>query len=92
MNWSCADTVMLKATPATAPAGATTLRCVAAVALTGIAADVPIIELLTVSVAVRVWLPEVLRVTWNVPVPFVRVAFAGSVAAVSLLVNVTVPL
>ena len=82
----------LKEVPAVAVAGADTRKCVAAAALTVMAAEVPVIELVTVSVAVRVWLPRVLRVAENVPVPAVRVEFAGKVAAPSVLVKCTVPL
>ena len=52
---------------------------------------VPVIELLTVSVAVMVRLPAVFKVPLNVPLPFVRVELDGSVAAPSLLVKCTVP-
>ena len=47
--------------------------------------------LVTVSVAVIVWLPAVFSVTLNVPVPLVSVALAGRTAAASLLVKWTVP-
>ncbi|MBU6423692.1 MAG: hypothetical protein KGQ88_06635 [Chloroflexi bacterium] len=53
--------------------------------------DVPVIVLVTVSVAVRVSDPAVTNVTGNVPTPFVSVASAGSVALASLLVKCTVP-
>ena len=49
-------TVKLKALPAVALAGALTAKCVADGALTVIVLLVPVIELLTVSVAVIVWL------------------------------------
>jgi hypothetical protein len=55
-------------------------------------AALPTIELFTVSVAVSVWLPPVWSVALKVPVPFVSVEFAGSVARGSLLVKWTVPL
>ena len=49
--------------------------------------------LVVVSVAVSVWLPEVLNVTWKVPVPLVNTLLVGMrVAAVSLAVRATVPL
>ena len=51
----------------------------------------PVIELVTVSVAVIVWLPPVFSVTLKVPVPLVSVEFAGRTAAASLLVKWTVP-
>ena len=38
---------------------------------------VPVIVLVTVSVAVIVWLPAVFSVTLNVPVPLVKVVLAG---------------
>src|SRR5438067_10773540 len=47
--------------------------------------------LVTVSVAVTVWLPAVLSVTENVPVPPVRVALAGRTAWASVLVKCAVP-
>ena len=53
--------------------------------------DVPVIDEVTVSVAVIVWDPAVARVTENVPTPLVSVAAVGRVAAVSVLVNFTVP-
>jgi len=68
-----------------------TRRRVAGPAATAMAADVPAIEPVTVSVAVMVWLPTVTRVAGNVPAPLVRVALDGRVAAVSLLVKCTVP-
>ena len=43
------------------------------------------------AVAVIVRLPAVCNVAENVPTPFVSVAFAGNVAAPSLLVKWTVP-
>ena len=52
---------------------------------------VPVMVLVAVSVAVTVWLPAVLSVTLNVPVPLVSVALAGRLAAPSLLVKWTVP-
>jgi len=50
-----------------------------------------VIAELTVSVAVTVWLPAVLNVTGNVPVPLESAVFAGNVACVSVLVKCTVP-
>ena len=52
---------------------------------------VPVIDGVTVSVAVSVCVPAVRSVALNVPTPLVSVAFAGSVAAPSLLVKCTVP-
>jgi hypothetical protein len=62
--------------------------CAAAPGFTVIVPDVPVI---VPDVPVIVWLPAVFRVAVNVPVPFVSVEFAGSVAWLSLLVNCTVP-
>jgi len=59
--------------------------------MTFIALDGPVIEGVTVSVAVMVWLPAVFSVAEKVPVPLVNVAFAGKVACASLLVKCTVP-
>ena len=53
--------------------------------------DVPVIEAVTVSVAVIVWLPTVFNVAEKVPVPLVSVEFAGSTAWASVLVKCTVP-
>ena len=72
-------------------AGAETLRCVAAAALTVIEAVVPVIDAVTVSVAVTVWLPAVFRVVENDPVPAVKLVLENSVAAPSVLVKCTVP-
>ena len=92
MNGSWADTVKLKAVPAVALLGALTLKCVAAAALTATALLAPVIEMVTVSVAVSAWLPAVLRVALKVPVPFVSVLSLGRTAWPSLLVKCTVPL
>ena len=53
--------------------------------------ETPVIVVVTVSVAVTVWVPSVFNVTWNTPTPFVSVEFAGSTAAASVLVKCTVP-
>jgi hypothetical protein len=53
--------------------------------------EVPVIEALTVSVAVMVLLPTVSKVAEKVPVPFVKVESAGSAAWPSVLVKCTVP-
>jgi len=53
--------------------------------------EVPVIEAVTVSVAVIVWLPRVFSVTEKVPNPFVKVESAGSAAWPSVLVKCTVP-
>ena len=91
LNWSSAVTVRLKALPAVAEAGALTVKCVAAAADTVIVPLVPVIELVTVSVAVMVWLPPVASVALNVPVPLLSVELAGNTAEPSLLVKCTVP-
>ena len=66
----------------------------AAAGFTVIPAWVPLIEPVTVSVAVIDWLPAVLSVTlnwWIPPSPPVNAWFAGSTAAPSVLVTWTVP-
>ena len=55
MNWSSAETVNVSGLPAVVTAGAMTAKCVAAVGATPMAALVPLMVLLTVSVAVRSW-------------------------------------
>jgi hypothetical protein len=90
LNASCAVTVKVNDVPDVAVPGATTLKCVAAAGFTVIVA-VPVIDEVTVSVAVIVRLPAVFKVAVNVLVPFVSVESAGSVAAPSLLVKCTVP-
>ena len=50
------------------------------------AGEVPELASPTVSLAVIVWLPRVLKVTVNVPTPCARVALAGSFAAGSEVV------
>jgi hypothetical protein len=54
---------------------------------TVIALEVPLIEGLTVSVAVIVWAPAVFNVAEKFPTPFVSVEFAGSTAWPSVLVK-----
>jgi hypothetical protein len=53
------------------------------VGFTETAGEIPELASPTVSLAVIVWLPAVLKVTVNVPTPCARVASAGSLAAVS---------
>src|SRR5690349_7015323 len=67
--WSLAVTVTLKAVPAVALAGAPTVSVLAAAAATVIVPLTPVIEPVTVSVAVTVWLPEVFNVTLSVCMP-----------------------
>ena len=80
-------TVKLNAVPAVALLGALRAKWVAAVALTETVLLVPVRELVTVSVAVSVWLPAVLRVALKEPTPFVSVLLAGRLAAPSVLVK-----
>ena len=87
---SRAVTVNLAGVPVVAVDGAETLKWVAGF-VTVTVEDVPVIEELTVSVAVIVRLPAVAKVTENMPVPDVNVEFAGSAAAASELVKCTVP-
>ena len=89
--WSTAVTLKLKLVPAVALDGADTTKCGAGVVDTEIGPEVPVIEPLLVSVAVMVCVPAVRNVARNVPVPFVRVELAGSVAEPSRLVKWTVP-
>ena len=89
---SRAVTVTLIAVPDVAVAGAVTAKWVAALADTVVEFEVPVIEAVTVSVAVMVCRPPVFSVAENVPVPLLNVVSAGSAAAVSVLVKCTVPL
>jgi hypothetical protein len=91
LNWSNPVTLKLNEVFWVAEAGAETLKCVAGPGFTVIPAEVPVMEEVTVSVAVMVWLPAVFSVTENTPTPLVNVEFAGSVAEPSVLVNCTVP-
>ena len=59
---SSAVTVKVKGVPAVAEAGAETVKCAAEPAVTVIAGEMPVMEAVTVSVAVSVWLPVVFRV------------------------------
>ena len=91
LNASSATTETDVGVPAVAEAALVTETCVAAPAETLTVFDVPVIEDVTVSVAVTVWLPAVFRVALNVPVPPASVAFAGNTATPSLDVKCTVP-
>ncbi len=53
--------------------------------------EVPVIEAVTISVAVMDWLPMVFSFTEKFPVPFVSGEFGGRVAWPSVLVKCTVP-
>ena len=88
---SRAVTVKLKDEPAVAVEGAETVKCVAGCTVTTMEFEVPVMELITVSVAVMVWVPPILRVAEKVPVPPVSVELDGKVASTSLLVKWTVP-
>ena len=68
------------------------MKCVAAAGLTVIAPEVPVIEELTVSVAVIVRLPAVFSVAENVPVPLLSVELVGNIPCPSELLKCTVPL
>ena len=61
-------------------------------ARTAMFALVPVIELVTVSVAVMVWFPGVAKVTGNMPTPAGSVESAGSVMVPkSVLVKCAIP-
>ena len=77
--------------PAVALAGALTTKVRGRRGVDGTIAAGAGDRLVTVSVAVIVWLPAVISVTLKVPAPLVSVALAGSTAAASLLVKWTVP-
>jgi hypothetical protein len=81
---SNAVTVIEKEVPGLAVLGAETERWVAG-SLTSIADEVPVIEAVTVSVAVTFWLPPVPSVAEKLPVPFVSFELAGSTARLSVL-------
>jgi hypothetical protein len=81
----------VKGVPAVAEDGALSAHCVVDPALTLIVLVVPVIEPVTVSVAVTVWLPAVLSVTDTVFVPFAKVVLVGTTAAPSLLAKWIVP-
>ena len=66
-------------------------KCVATPAATVMGSLVPVMLLVTVSVAVIVWLAALVSVALKVPVPLVNVALAGKVAVTSVLVKWTVP-
>jgi hypothetical protein len=76
---STAVTVTLKAVPTMAVAGAVTEK-LEGPAATLIELVAPVIIVLTMSVAVMVWLPTVLNVAEKVPWPPVSVELAGKAA------------
>ena len=88
---SCAVTVRLNATLVVAAEGAVTTSFEAAAAVTVSAFEMPVMDAVTVSVAVKVCDPEVLKVTETVPNPLASNVFAGNTAWESELVNFTVP-
>jgi hypothetical protein len=88
---SSAVTVNVNEDPAVAVAGAETLKRAAGPGPTVIEPDVPVIDEVTVSVAVIVCDPAVFRVVLNEPVPDVRGESAGRTAAPSVDVKCTVP-
>jgi len=59
--------------------------------LTMIEFEVPVMEAVTVSVALIVWTPSVFSVTGRFAVPFVSVILAGKMASGSVLEKCTVP-
>jgi hypothetical protein len=59
--------------------------------MTTIGLEVPLIDAVTVSVAVMVWYPVVRSVAENTPIPFVSFEFPGSTACASVLEKCTVP-
>jgi hypothetical protein len=61
------------------------------IALTLIEFEVPVIEGVSVSVALMVWLPAVFSVAEKFAVPFASAELAGSAAWPSVLVKFTVP-
>src|SRR4051794_40706293 len=93
LNWSRAVTVNVNGTPAVAVVGSLTVKCVAAAGLTEILALVlAVIVVETVSLAVIVSRPEVLRTTGlKTNTPAVKVESAGSTARGSLLLRWTMP-
>jgi len=74
--------------------GAELLKVFAAAVQTGatLVLPLPVMLLVTVSVAVMVWGPVVARVTVKIPVPLARVELGGRVAEPSDDVILTVPL
>ena len=84
---------MLKATPAVCGEELVTLNVAAVLGETVIALVAPVIDAVTVSVAVIICVPAVFSVTppTNVFTPLVSVEFTGSTAAPSDEVKCTVP-
>lgn len=90
---SRALTVKLKALPEVKPPepGTATEKCVGAAVPTVIALEVPVREAVAESVAVIVWLPNVVKVAGKLAEPFVNVESAGRDTRASVLVKRTVP-
>lgn len=67
--------------PASALSGAVTVKCAVEVesAVTWVVV-LPVIELWAVSVAVTVWMPEVLSIRLKDPAPSISAKFAGKIA------------
>ncbi len=87
---SSAATVSWKVCRVRVLPGPVTDMCLAALVTTLTALD-PFSEAVTVSLAVIVCMPSVLRVTEKPPDPFVKVEFPGNVAWLSVLAKCTVP-
>ena len=85
-------TPKLRELPGLTLLGAVTKKWVGAAVPTEIEPEVPVIEAVSMSVAVMVWCPSVFSVAKKSPVPLDRVEFAGSDAWASVLVKCTVPL
>ena len=81
----------LNGAPAVAEAGAARLKWVAFAAPILMELLVPVIDMVTVSVAVIVWLPAVFNVALKLPTPLLNVLLAGRTALPSVLVKWTVP-
>ena len=79
-------------TPGPYPGRVLLLRAAGQAARTAMCALVPVIELVTVSVAVMVWFPGVAKVTGNMPTPAGSVESAGRVMVPkSVLVKCAIP-
>jgi hypothetical protein len=87
---SFAVTVMLPVEPAVAEVGAETRKEAAAPGMAVTEAD-PVMDEVTVSVAMMDWVPAVPRVKENVPVPLLNVELGGRMAAPSEEMKWTVP-
>ena len=70
---------------------ALTTKCVAVAAVTAIGPLAPVMLLVTVSVAVKVWLPAVFSVHVKMPTPAAKCRWAARTLPLSLLDSATVP-